>query len=244
MTVVNIFSIDLEEVFHAEYIRPYIKDSDKVYSTPLILQNIIKFLAIHNVEATFFIVGEIAEKFPWIIKILTEKGHEVAFHGWSHEPLWKLNYQSFRKELMLFKRLHPKCIGFRAPSFSINNKTKWALNLLEKMKFKYDSSVFPTWTPLYGIYKAPIKPYIPNRLDISKESKGGIDGYNLIEFPLAVYKLWNIKILLRFRYIQYYRKNGSFWRLGRVPLYIPPYKAFNTVFAFDAKPLSGAARKS
>jgi polysaccharide deacetylase family protein (PEP-CTERM system associated) len=151
----------------------------------------------HNVKATFFIVGEIAEKYPEVVKMVREEGHEAAFHGWTHEPLWKLTPDRFREEVKAFKKLHPDCIGFRAPSFSLNNKTKWVLKILHEEGFKYDSSIFPTWTPLYGTYKAPTHPYHLSLASIIEE-----DGnFSIIEFPLAVYKLFGLKVPIA----------GGFW---------------------------------
>ena len=193
--VENILSIDVEEVFHGEYTRQY-RQSLR-YRTPDNIPPILKILEEYDAKATFFMVGEIAEKFPEVINMILEKGHEVAFHGWTHEPLWRLTPERFREEVKVFKKLHPDCIGFRAPSFSLNNKTKWALKILQEEGFKYDSSIFPTWTPLYGMYKAPTHPYYPSIANITKEGNNG----SIIEFPLAVYELFRLKIPIA----------GGFW---------------------------------
>jgi len=195
--VENILSIDVEEVFHGEYARQY-KSEKMNYRTPENIPSILKFLGEKGVKATFFIVGEIAEKFPEIIEMILEEGHEVAFHGWNHEPLWRLTPDRFSEEIRIFKSIHPQCIGFRAPSFSLNNKTKWALSILKEAGFSYDSSIFPTWTPLYGVYSAPIYPYTPSLTnDIAKED----EGKSILEFPLSVYELLGLRIPIA----------GGFW---------------------------------
>lgn len=186
----NILSIDVEEVFHGEYTREH-RGKNPVYRTPYNIPTILELLRKYDVKATFFVVGEIAEKYPEVIKFIKEEGHEVAFHGYYHIPLWRLNPQTFREEVTSFKRLVPDCIGFRAPSFSLNNNTKWALNVLKDEGFRYDSSVFPAWTPLYGVYGAPPKPYYPSSSNISKESNSN-DG--IIEFPLTIYNFSGIRI--------------------------------------------------
>jgi polysaccharide deacetylase family protein (PEP-CTERM system associated) len=150
----------------------------------------------YGARATFFIVGEIAKKFPGIINEITRRGHEVSFHGWVHEPLWRSTPKQFREEVKAFKKICNDCIGFRAPSFSLNNKTRWALEILEEECFKYDSSVFPTWTPLYGVYRAPARPYHPSPANILEEGRCSI-----IEFPLTVYELFGLKIPIA----------GGFW---------------------------------
>jgi polysaccharide deacetylase family protein (PEP-CTERM system associated) len=194
--VKNILSIDVEEIFHIEYA----KNDNKNYSYRS-LQNIslvLNLLSKYNTTATFFLVGEVAQVFPEIINMIKEEGHEVALHGWSHFPLWRLDTTSFEKEVRKFKQVHSGCRGFRAPSFSLKNETKWALDVIEKYGFKYDSSIFPTWTPLYGVPKAPIEPYYPSRNDISEK---GSPEYEILEFPMTVYSLAGIKIPIA----------GGFW---------------------------------
>lgn len=193
----NILSIDIEEIFHIEYARQ-IKQQYTVYRTPKNIKGVLELLAEHDVTATFFMVGEIAEKFPEVVKMLVDEGHEVAFHGWSHIPLWELNPEVFRQEIIKFKMLYPNCMGFRAPSFSLNNNTKWALKMLKEQNFLYDSSIFPVWTPLYGVYGAPQRPYMPSLSDVSKE---GNENYGIIEFPLSVYCSLGFKLPIA----------GGFW---------------------------------
>jgi len=201
----NILSIDIEEIFHTEYACQY-RRHHLDYRTPYIIRFILQLLKAHNTKATFFIVGEIAKKFPNTIKMIIEEEHEVAFHGWSHIPLWKLNPDTFRQEILRFKEIHPTCIGYRAPSFSLNNRTRWALKILSEEKFHYDSSIFPAWTPLYGVYGAPSHPYKPSLDDVSKEDE---NNYGIIEFPLAVYRLFGLKIPI----------SGGFWlRLWNIEL--------------------------
>lgn len=210
----NILSVDVEEVFHGEYTGGKVRSPK--YRTPYNIPKILKLLREYSVIATFFIVGEIAEKYPEVVKIIKEEGHEVAFHGWSHEPLWRLSPERFRDELRKFKIIYPKCMGFRAPSFSLNNKTKWALKVLAEEGFKYDSSIFPTWTPLYGVYGAPLYPYYPS---ISNITRGGTaNSVSIIEFPLAVYSLCKLRIPIA----------GGFWlRLWNINLIIKGIRKLN-----------------
>ena len=185
----NALSVDVEEIFQGEYIKRY-NSSKIVYRTPENLSPILELFKEYDVSATFFIVGEIAEKYPDLIELIRKEGHEIAFHGWSHIPLWRLDSDSFKKEVSEFRNMCPECVGFRAPSFSLNNNTKWALRILKDQGFEYDSSVFPTWTPLYGSYLAPSQPYKPSFENILK-----IDNDNhFFEFPLLVYSLLGLRI--------------------------------------------------
>lgn len=186
----NILTIDLEEWYHPEYVKSK-APTNKEERVTRSLNSALQLLSEHNVNATFFVVGELAEKHSDMMETIRENGHEVAFHGYYHEPLWKLDTETFRLELRKFDSLaRDKCIGFRAPSFSLNNKTKWALKVLEDAGYKYDSSIFPTKTPLYGVWMAPTRPYKPSYEDVAKED----DSEKLWEFPLLVYSLSGLRI--------------------------------------------------
>jgi len=186
----NILSVDLEEWYHPEYVRTkrIISGENRIAKT---LDQTLSLLDTYGVCATFFVVGELIEKDPGIIKKIKEKGHEIAFHGYCHEPLFKLNAETLRSEIKKFGILiRDKCLGFRAPSFSLNNKTKWALKILEDAGYKYDSSIFPFKTPLYGHWKAPIRPYKLSYDNVTKEDDNG----KLWEFTLLVYTFGGVKL--------------------------------------------------
>jgi len=175
--------VDLEEWYHPEYVRGKAL-GNKLERITSSLDKTLDLLEEHDVGATFFVVGELLEKDPEIVEKIKEKGHEIAFHGYHHEPLGKLNAETLRSETKMFSSLiKEKCLGFRAPSFSLNNETKWALSVLEDAGFIYDSSIFPVKTPLYGVSGAPLEPYKLCREDVTKEDKGG----RLWEFPLLTY---------------------------------------------------------
>lgn len=181
--MLNILTIDWEDWYHPEYVRHNAPENKKDHSRQA-LQKTLQILDRHNCTATFFILGEIAEKHPESIKQIEEKGHEIAFHGFDHKPLTEKTPEKLEEEISRFRRATGKnCAGFRAPSFSLNNQTKWALDVLERNQFIYDSSIFPTNTPLYGVRNAPIKPYRPSYDDIGKENPES----KLWEFPLHIY---------------------------------------------------------
>jgi polysaccharide deacetylase family protein (PEP-CTERM system associated) len=181
--LLNILTVDFEEWYHPEYVRdrcPENKESCAAQD----LQATFSLLEKHRKEATFFIIGEIAQRNPSLIEQIRSRGHEVGFHGFDHEPLLKKDAETLKLEIARFRALvGDVCVGYRAPSFSLNNKTNWALNVLEENGFRYDSSVFPASTPLYGVRNAPIKPYRPNSEDVSAENGESA----LWEFPLHVY---------------------------------------------------------
>ena len=186
----NILSVDLEEWYHPEYVRgKAIENKQERLKTSV--DKTLGLLDKHDVAATFFVVGELVEKHPEIVEKIKEKGHEIAFHGYSHEPLWKLDAEALRSEMKMFSSLiKEKCLGFRAPSFSLSNETKWALKVLDEAGYIYDSSIFPTRTPLYGVFGAPTKPYKISHEDVAKEDDNG----TLWEFPVLTYIWFGLKI--------------------------------------------------
>jgi peptidoglycan-N-acetylglucosamine deacetylase len=189
----NILTIDVEELFQTEYSKGV--NVEQVFRAPLIIPCILTLLDKYKTHATFFVVGEIAERYPSIIKEIVNKGHEVAFHSQDHRQLIKKTPELFEEELESFNKLllllvGQKCLGFRAPSFSLTNKTQWLFSSLEKKGFLYDSSLFPSWTPLYGNPKAPMIPYRPQR---NKFASNDING-KIWEFPVAIYSFLKIRL--------------------------------------------------
>jgi len=150
------------------------------------LYPLLELLDKHNTKATFFVLGAVAEKYPQLIEEIYKKGHEIASHAYSHTTLYELGREGFEEEIKKSINILGKYkpIGFRAPSFSINNSTKWAFEILEKYGFKYDSSIFPIKTMLYGVPDAPLYIYKPSNDDISKHDPNG----KIIEVPLTVFR--------------------------------------------------------
>ena len=73
--------------------------------------------------------------------------------------------------------------GFRAPSFSLNQKSSWLIDVLENHGYTYDSSIVPAKTSLYGMPNAEIKPYTITSNSLEENSNGKIT-----EFPILVTK--------------------------------------------------------
>jgi polysaccharide deacetylase family protein (PEP-CTERM system associated) len=145
-----LFSIDLEDVRF--WMENGLKYSERV---PLMTERYLEFLQNHNFKITFFVVGDVAKVYPNLIRKIVEGGHEVACHSNKHIPIDKQNHQSFSEDLAEnIKVLHDcgveNLYGFRAPIFSVIEKTKWVYPILADLGFVYSSSVLPAKNPLYG----------------------------------------------------------------------------------------------
>jgi len=153
------------------------------------VETILNLFQIHNIRATFFILGEVAEAFPHLAKRIESSGHEIGIHGFHHDQVFRLTPQLFKSEILRAKdlienQLGHNVFGFRAPAFSINLKTSWAFSILEECGFKYDSSVFPSISPRYG--------WNGFSKDICRLKFG--DSASLIEAPLSVIKFMGINL--------------------------------------------------
>jgi peptidoglycan-N-acetylglucosamine deacetylase len=187
--MINALSIDLENWYNSEFLTPYLPE-EKADQISASIKPIIDLLDKYNTRATFFVLGTVAEQHPEIIKTIYEAGHEIASHGYSHKMLTHLTPDEFEHEIIKSVKLLENIIGkrpegYRAASFSLNNKTKWALDILVKYGFKYDASIFPIKTNLYGVPDAPLIPYRPSMEDIAKNDPDG----KILEFPMTVARI-------------------------------------------------------
>ena len=189
MIVKNAISIDLEDWFCVHNMSQQISRSQwgqyelrVERSTTKILDLLFK----RNTKATFFVLGWIAECVPDLIKEIDKQGHEIATHGYYHQLLTEMNPDSFEKDLqraleVTSRLISQPIVGYRAPSFTITNKTLWAIEILKKYGIEYDSSVFPIkFHPDYGITDA--------KLDIYRYEN------NIIEFPMTCVEVFGRRI--------------------------------------------------
>lgn len=144
---------------------------------------VLDLLAEAEVRATFFVVGQVAEKYPQLIREVAESGHEVGSHTYAHELIWTQTPQRFRVDVSQSRKqlqdLTGQTVsGFRAPEFSVGNLRHWCFDVLAQEGFTYDSSVVPATSVRYGIPEAPIAPF-----------PLGVRDATVWEFPLPVWRI-------------------------------------------------------
>jgi polysaccharide deacetylase family protein (PEP-CTERM system associated) len=120
-----------------------------------IVPRVLELLSEHAVTGTFFIVGELAEAEPALVRTIAGAGHEIALHAYRHVPLPRLDPATFRAEAkrgrdVLEDLAGAAVTGFRAPTFSLVPESRWAVDELTDLGFAYSSSVLPARSPLYG----------------------------------------------------------------------------------------------
>ena len=188
----NILGIDFEDWFHPELIQKYISKENNEPRVVEGINKIIELLRKNETKATFFVVGELLEFKPELLDIILENEHEIAFHTMKHARIDLPNRrEQFQDEIKQFDKLTGgRSKGFRAPSFSLNSKSSWLIDVLEENNYEYDSSVVPVKTSMYGMPNAERKPYKISRNFLEGDSIGG----KIIEFPLLVTKFLGKKI--------------------------------------------------
>ena len=194
--VVNAFTVDLEEWYQAELIRQRSLRVAPQDQTEEAVAPILDLLGQANVRATFFVVGEVMKRHPGLIRRIRDLGHEVACHGMTHRPLWTMSEAEFDRDLTQFGELYDRVLdgerpeGFRAPTFSLNQDTRWAIAVLREFGYRYDSSIFPARTPLYGVPDAPLSPYRISTADVRHDEPRGA----LWEFPMTVCTVAGVRL--------------------------------------------------
>lgn len=181
----NTLTIDVEDYFHVAALGKSIDKKDWDSIEPRVVENMHRLLDLfdeHEVKATHFVLGWVAERFPALIKEIDRRGHEVASHGFSHQLVYKQTPEIFEQETRDSKNLIEDIVGkqvfgYRAASYSITNKSLWALDILVDLGFIYDSSIFPVVHDNYGIKGSPEYPHI---LETPNKKR-------LVEYPLSTY---------------------------------------------------------
>ena len=159
----NLLSVDVEDYFHATGLcartpgeRWESLPGRVEYSTRLLL----RVLDEHDVQATFFVLGWVAKRYPDLIREIAAARHEIASHGWSHELVYNQSREEFAADVTRAKGFledlsGTEVLGYHAPSFTITPRTYWALESLAEAGYRYDSSIFPIRRSRYGDPSSP-----------------------------------------------------------------------------------------
>ena len=179
----NALSFDIEEYFHAEVFAGVVRPEEwpSLESRVLhVTQRLLDLLDYRGVNATFFVLGWVAERHPGLVREIHARGHEVACHGFSHRMISRMAREEFAEDIARAKAVledvtGQEVLGYRAPTFSVTRETLWSLDELCEAGFRYDSSIYPIVHDRYGIRGAP---RFPHRL----RAPGGGE---IMEFPLS-----------------------------------------------------------
>jgi polysaccharide deacetylase family protein (PEP-CTERM system associated) len=202
----NAMTVDVEDYFQVSAFEPYINRDDwerldcRVENNT---QRILDMFDAHEVKATFFMLGWVAERYPSLVKRIVESGHELASHGYEHTRVTEQQPDQFSEDIKRTKALLEDMggvpvRGYRAASYSIGAKNLWALEVLQEAGYDYSSSIYPIKHDLYGMPQAPRFPFYPN-------GDGG-----LLEVPVTTFTLANRRFPCG---------GGGYFRLFPYPVY-------------------------
>ena len=181
-----ILTVDVEDYFQVSAFESRVRRTEwdaipgRVESST---ERLLQLFADAEVRATFFVLGWVAAKYPKLVRRIAAAGHELASHSYWHRLVYSLTPEAFREDLRASRDAIGDASGievvaFRAPSFSITNRSLWALDILADEGFRVDSSIFPMRHDRYGIAGA--------RGDIHERVCPG--GGSIVEVPPSVWR--------------------------------------------------------
>ncbi len=185
----NLLTFDIEEWYTYELHNK----GSKSYFEPILdkyLNSVLDALDTVDQKATFFCLGAISKNNAYVIKRIADRGHDVGCHSDKHQFLINQTSESFNQDTFKAISSIEQIIGkkvtmYRAPAFSITEKTKWAPEILISHGILIDSSIFPTKRS-YGGFPS----FVFNEPVVLNTASGSIK-----EFPISYANLWGKRLM-------------------------------------------------
>lgn len=161
--VLNALTVDVEDYFQVSAFAGSVPRSQWDSMESRVCRNTERLLDLFEqvgTHATFFVLGWVAERFPALIKRIHRDGHELASHSYDHGLVYDTTPEAFAQDLRRAKTAIADATGvdvhgYRAPSYSITERSLWALDVLVAEGYRYDSSIYPIRHDRYGIPSWP-----------------------------------------------------------------------------------------
>jgi polysaccharide deacetylase family protein (PEP-CTERM system associated) len=159
----NALSVDVEDWFQVGAFENVISRSDWDSLECRVERNTDAVLQMFDgagVKGTFFTLGWVAQRYPALMRRIVDAGHEIASHGYKHDRVFTFTPDQFADDLQKSRKMIEDAsgamvTGYRAPSFSIDQRTPWAHEILAEQGYSYSSSVAPIKHDHYGWASAP-----------------------------------------------------------------------------------------
>ena len=185
--LLNAMSVDIEDWFQVGAFETVIDRADWDQLEHRVERNseaVLELFDEAGIKATFFTLGWVAERYPALMQKIAAAGHEIANHGYDHARVFTLTPDQFRDDLDRSRKIlqdtsGQKVVGYRAPSFSIDQRTPWAHEILAEQGYAYSSSVAPINHDHYGWAGSPRFAWKP------------VEQSGFIELPVTTVKLGN-----------------------------------------------------
>jgi polysaccharide deacetylase family protein (PEP-CTERM system associated) len=161
--IVNGLSVDVEDWFQVGAFEDVIERGAWDSLDDRVDRNVREILDLFDearASATFFTLGWVAQRHGGLLREVAERGHEIASHGWDHARVHTMTRAQFAEDIRRARAVIEdaagvRVTGYRAPSFSIDQRTPWAFAELVEQGYAYSSSVAPVQHDHYGWADAP-----------------------------------------------------------------------------------------
>ncbi|APX02945.1 polysaccharide deacetylase family protein [Arthrobacter sp. QXT-31] len=180
--------------------------SHQSYGPRVAVPRLLQILARQEVRGTFFIPGFTAESYPDVVRQIVDGGHEVAHHGYLHEPMQGIDAVTEASYIdrgleALEKVAGIRPVGYRAPWWELN----WhSPALLADRGFLYDSSLLDgdapyrmsvSQDPSSGDTRDIVEIPVDWTLDDWEQYAfyPGVTGSGVIESPAKVLEMWTLE---------------------------------------------------
>jgi len=178
--LLHALTIDVEDWYHDGGEPPARQSLERVCENTL---RLVDLFGEHGTTATFFFLGQVAERYPGLVRRVAEAGHEVGSHGYRHLRVMEMTRREFRNDVERSLRVIEDAVGgpvlgYRAPYFSIKADVRWPIDILAECGLRYDSSVLGIDRPPGLELVTPRQPY--------RHHNG------LWEFPVALLRLFGV----------------------------------------------------
>ncbi|HVF63996.1 MAG TPA: XrtA system polysaccharide deacetylase [Casimicrobiaceae bacterium] len=204
-------TIDVEDYFQVSAFEREIPRADWERLPGRVERNverILELLDAHHARATFFTLGWVAQRYPGLVRRITDAGHELASHGFGHARASDQEPEAFFDDISRAKSILQDLSGtavngYRAPSFSVGPANPWAFECIARAGYRYSSSVYPIRHDHYG---APTFPRFATEV-----------APGLVELPVTTLRVFSVNWPAGgggyFRLLPY---NLSRWSLQRI----------------------------
>lgn len=154
----HLLTIAVEDYFQVVAFRKLIRPSQWYRFERRVEMNTHKALDLldeFGVEATFFVLGWIADEMPDLVREIVQRGHEVATKGYYHRSIAQMTPGEFREDLCRSREAIEDACGVRVHGHRVAHghlgvQDLWALDVLAEEGFAYDSSFYPRMRSLAG----------------------------------------------------------------------------------------------
>ena len=169
----------------------------QAYGPRVGVPRLLRILERRGITATFFVPGFTADTYPEMVRAIHDAGHEIAHHGYLHEPMQGISPEQeaafLDRGLEALQRLGVAPVGYRAPWWEFN----WhSADLLVERGFSYDSSLLDGDVPYRFTGESGRGSLVEIPVDWGLDDweqyafYPGWTGSGVIESPTKVHEMW------------------------------------------------------